>query len=169
MTSPETPDERDARVRHEEALRQEGARVERESLAGAASSLTEAAAVIARRADELENSARAQVLGLVRAIVHEVLRREVEAGRYDLEAIVRDCLRIARGVERGAVVHLNPRDHAAWTSTERNAAFTDVKVEWKADAAVSPGSCRLETPYGDVMREISLVAADVFAAVEGRR
>jgi len=33
---------------------------------------------------------------------------------------------------------------------------------------VEPGSCRLETPYGDVTRDLSMVVDDVFAAIDGK-
>lgn len=169
FSAPETAEERRERAGREEALRQEGARKERAAYEAPLAALARATELLDRRAAELEVHVKPQILELVRLVAAEVLRREVEAGRYDLEAIIRDCLALARGVERGCVARLHPADHAAWTAGERVKGFDNVKIEWRADPAVERGSCRLETPYGEVARDLSTVTADVFAALDGRR
>ena len=128
LTAPESAEERDQRLSREEALRQEGAARERAKFAAPLAALAQAADRLERRAAELETTVKPQIVDLVRSIAGEVLRREIDAGRYDLEAIVRDCLSLARGVERGTVAHLHPRDHAAWVSGERVKGFDGVKI-----------------------------------------
>ena len=139
-----TPDDHRERAAREDRWRQEGAASERSKLAPVAAALTAAAARVDAAAGRLEESTRAQILELVKAIVGECLRREVAEGRYDLAAIVRDGLKVARGVERGAV-RLQP------------------------DPSVERAGCRVDTPYGEVVRDLPSAVADVFAAVEGKR
>lgn len=157
--------ERRARAAREEALRAEGAR----SLEPLARALSAAAERIDAAAAALERDAKPQIVELAKAIASEVLGREVEAGRYDLEAIVGDALKIARGAERGVVVRLHPKDHQAAVASGALATREGVPVKLAADPSLAPGSVRVETPYGDVARDLAVVVADVFAAVDGRR
>jgi flagellar biosynthesis/type III secretory pathway protein FliH len=118
-----------------------------------------AAEEIARRGASLEERAVPRLVALAKA-----------EGRYDLERIVRECLALARGGERGAVVALHPADLAAaeeagWGRGEG----LPPAVVLKADPAVERGGCRVETPYGNVLREPAKAVQDVFAAVDGRR
>lgn len=138
-------------------------------LASAAAALASAATELARRAERMERESEPRMLALVKAIAAEVIRAEVKARGYDLTAIVRQALALARGVERGAVVLLHPDDHAAARSSALVAQIESPAVTLRADASVSLGSCRVETPFGTVTRDLSEAIADVLAAVDGRR
>lgn len=82
-------------------------------------------------------------------IARHLLRSELQAGRYDLERIVRETLH-ASGVGRGScVVHLNPADveklaHVAFRS--------GTKIE--ADPEVSCGDVHVSNEHGLLVRDI---------------
>jgi len=86
---------------------------------------------------------------LVLEIAREVLRSELDAGRYDLERIVRDTLSFANVGRGNCVVHLNPADAAALADIRFRAGTT---VE--ADADVARGDVHVTTPRGLLVREI---------------
>jgi flagellar assembly protein FliH len=164
-----TPDDHRERAAREDRWRTEGAASERAKLAPVSAALSAAAARVEAAAGRLEESTKSQILELVKAIVGEVLRREVADGRYDLAAIVRDGLRVARNIERGAVVRLHPQDYEAAAAGGVLRQFEGSPVRLQADPSVERAGCRVDTPYGEVVRELSAAVADVFAAVEGKR
>jgi flagellar assembly protein FliH len=147
--------------------RERGAQQEAAKLESALRALSEAAREIGRRAERLETDAEPALLALVKSIASEILRREIEEGRYDLASLIRSCLAVARGVDR-AVVKLHPADYdRAIGSTELAALGSHVVL--RADPAVERAGCRVETPYGTVARDLETAVGDVFAAVDGRR
>ncbi|MBL8695842.1 MAG: hypothetical protein JNJ88_17240 [Planctomycetes bacterium] len=158
-----------AAAAREEALREQSAMAERERCEPAAAALAAAADQIAQACRVLEERAEPLMIEIVKKIASEVLRREVDAGRYDLSGIVRDCLAAARGGDRGVTVCLHPTDLAASKENGWLRALENNGTKVRGDAAVGRASCRLETPYGTVTRDIGAVVADVFAAVDGRR
>jgi flagellar biosynthesis/type III secretory pathway protein FliH len=86
---------------------------------------------------------------LALAIASEILRMEVDAGRYDLERIVRETLADS-GVGRGnCVVHLNPKDR----ETLEGVPFRSGTV-LEADPEVAPGEVHVTTPQGLLVREL---------------
>jgi flagellar biosynthesis/type III secretory pathway protein FliH len=165
------PTQEDAKetAAREDRLRCEGTAAERAKLAPALAALAAASARLEGSAASLEERTKQQMVELVKAIVVEVLRREVAEGRYDLGSIVREGLRAARGVERGVVVRLHPQDYDAANAGGALAALANPTIQFQSDASVARAGCKVETPYGEVVRDLGAIVADVFAAVEGKR
>lgn len=102
---------------------------------------------LAREASDravIEDSTR-----LALAIAREIVRTEIDAGRYDLERIVREAL-TASGAGRGAcVVHLNPADVERLSGV----AFR-VATRLESDPEVAPGDVHVSTQRGTLVRDV---------------
>ena len=165
------PTQEDAKetAAREDRLRSEGTAAERAKLAPALAALAAASARLEGSAASLEERTKQQMVELVKAIVVEVLRREVAEGRYDLGSIVREgCA---------------PR--AAWSAESSCASIPKITTRPTPEAPSPPSrtqrsnpratrrcaraGCKVETPYGEVVRDLGAIVADVFAAVEGKR
>jgi len=114
--------------------------------------LTEAA----ERIDEAREAAQSEIgefaVQLGSEIACHVVKQEVDAGRYDLERIVRDVL-AASDVGRGhCTVHLNPAD----LELAQQYPFR-TGTEFEADPAINAGSVRVTTPQGLLVRDIDAV------------
>lgn len=169
FTSVPTRDEQMQQLARENALREDGAKREREKLEPLLCAMDAAAAGITTASVKFTESSKAHIVQLAKAIAEEVLRREVGAGHYHIPAIVDECLAIARGDDRGATICLNPVDYETVNSTDMLTINKRPNITLRADPSVERGCCRVETPYGDIVRNINDVVADVFAAVDGRR
>jgi flagellar biosynthesis/type III secretory pathway protein FliH len=94
--------------------------------------------------DELARTA----IELATSIARTLLRTEISAGRYDLEAMVREALAESASGRRPCVVHLNPADCAR---------LADVKFRsgtvLQADEGIAPGDVQVETSLGLLVRE----------------
>ncbi len=171
FAAPPDPRETAEIAARREEIRSQGARDERARLVPLVAALERGSLDLARSTERAEERAESRMLELVKAIALEVLRRDVEEGRYDLPRIVGECLAIARGVDRGVTVLLHPDDH----ETLRGSGGADTMVKesptlrFRSDPAVARGGCVLETPYGTVARDLETAIADVLAAVDGRR
>lgn len=165
------PDETEiaAAAAHLQQIKDDAARAERARLEPVLAAFAAASTQFAARLERLETDAKPQVLELAKAIAAEVTRRELDGGHYNLPAIVNECFAIARGVDKGAVVYLNEHDYETAITGGELRPFEKEGVTIKADAALTRGSCRVETPYGDVLRDTAAALADVLAAVDGRR
>jgi flagellar biosynthesis/type III secretory pathway protein FliH len=136
--------------RREGAAREEGLRAGRaEALRGAAGALDQAAA----RLDEARELAEARLAHTAAQLAVEVarvlLRREVRAGHYDLEAMVREAL-AASGVSRGrCVVHLHPADAAQLVAVPFRAG-----TELEPDEGVARGCVHVTTAHGLLVRDL---------------
>lgn len=154
---------------HDAAIREEATRGERQRLEPLVAALVAANTQLMRRVETLERDAKPQIVELAKAIGSEVVKREVEDGRYNLTAIVQDCFAIARGVEKGAVIYLNPGDYESAVAGGELRILEKENITIKPDTGLARGGCRVETPYGDVLRDMGAAVADVLAAVDGRR
>jgi flagellar biosynthesis/type III secretory pathway protein FliH len=86
---------------------------------------------------------------LVVEITRRILRKELEEGRYDIEAILRETL-ARSGVDReGCVVHLSPNDHARLEGVPFRAG-----TRLEPDPMVSRGDLQISTRQGLFVREI---------------
>lgn len=103
-----------------------------------------------------EQALASQAVELAVGIASELLRKELDAGRYDIGAIVREAL-VASEAGRGAVrVHLAPSDHARLdASTFRRG------TELIADPELRPGDVHVETARGILVREIDETLATI--------
>jgi flagellar biosynthesis/type III secretory pathway protein FliH len=118
---------------------------------GRSEAIAQAAGALDRAAEALElEHARAAKLAVEMAleIARVLLRREAQAGNYDLEKIVRETLAVS-GVDRGrCVVHLNPDDAKALESVPfRNGTVIE------PDISVARGNVQVSTPRGLLVRE----------------
>ena len=137
----------------EPALRAER---ERAHAAGRREALAELAEPVARMTAALEEVVASSEARLARsaadlafAIARTLLRTEVEAGRYDVAAMVRATLADA-DVGRGTcTVHLHPDDHARVADLPVRAGTTLV-----ADPEVPAGEVQVESALGLVVRSL---------------
>jgi flagellar biosynthesis/type III secretory pathway protein FliH len=148
---------REARARAQG--RREG---EREANAGAAAALSSAVERLdsAREAarDGLANTA----VDLAVEVVRTLLRVELEAGRYDLEGMVREALSFS-GVDRGkCVVHLHPQDAARLEGVRFRSGTT---IE--ADEGVARGSVHVTTPQGLLVRDLDEAVRSIAERLRG--
>ncbi len=98
----------------------------------------QAAALVARTAVDLAVE-----------IARTLVRSEIDAGRHNLEAMVREAL-AASGAGRGAcVVHLHPLDAAELADVKFRAG-----TALEADDAVLRGDVHVSTPQGLLVREL---------------
>jgi len=127
--------------------RAEGASAERER--GAAALLAAADRLDAHRVESDEAVAHTAV-ELAVEIARHLVAVEVQAGRHDVERIVRDVL-AASGVGRGeCVVHLHPDDTAALAGVAFRAG---TRIE--PDLGVERGEVQVQTPSGLFVRDLS--------------
>ena len=138
--------EREASERAREEGREAG---RREALEGAARALEAAVARIEAEREVALAALSAEAVDLAVAIARTLVRCEIEAGRADVERIVRDTL-AASGVGRGAcVVHLHPADAAR---LERVSFRAGTVIE--SDHEVARGDVHVTTPWGVLVRDV---------------
>jgi len=116
--------------------------------------------VAAQRIEEAREQAldalAEQSVELAIEIARAVLRREINAGNYDLEKIVREALSCS-GVERGScTVHLHPEDYAQLQDVSFRSG-TDLE----ADTHVARGDVHVSTPRGMLVRETDAALDDI--------
>jgi len=142
---------------------------ERGKLAGRGEAYENAALVLesaGQRFDALTEEARAEVgqtaLTLALEIAKRLLRAEVEAGRYDLEAVVREALAESGTGRRNCIVHLNPSD------LERLSEVTFRSgTELEADNSVSVGHVHVTTPDGLLVRDLDRAVEAIGERISG--
>jgi flagellar assembly protein FliH len=138
-----------------EAMKEAEARLQEERVGlGEARQAVEAAAEAIRNLRaEVIRTAEAQLVDLALAIAKKVLAQEIEGGRYKIEPLVQEALRLAPA-RRDVLVHLNPQDLAQYQqapTTGSNATGTGGptgNVKLVADPAVRRAQCLVETAEG---------------------
>ena len=138
-----------------EAMKEAEARLQEERLAMAqARQAAEAAAEAIRNLQaEVIRTAEVQLVHLALAIARKVLAQEIEGGRYKIEPLVQEALRLA-ATRRDVVVRLNPQDLARYQqapTTGSNATGTGGatgNVKLVSDPAVRRAECLVETAEG---------------------
>lgn len=132
----------------EQALLAREAEAEKARSVAAATALLDAAARLDAWRRELPARIEAQLVDLAVGIARKVLCQELQAGRYEVEPIVREAL-AGLDLRAGAVVHLNPDDlrRGGLAASE---ASSDQAVRYVADPQVGAGECFVETPEGTV-------------------
>jgi flagellar assembly protein FliH len=128
-----------------EAMKEAEARLQEERLAMAqARQAAEAAAEAIRNLQaEVIRTAEAQLVDLALAIARKVLAQEIEGGRYKIEPLVQEALRLAT-TRRDVVVRLNPQDLARY----QQASGAPGNVKLVSDPAVRRAECLVETAEG---------------------
>jgi flagellar assembly protein FliH len=119
--------------------------------------LTPALAALERAAADLQQARQAWLshweAGAVRlagAIAAKLVRQELSRQPEITLTLVREALELAAG-SPGIRLRINPEDHAALGAQVRTLIDTMSalgEAEVLADAAVSPGGCRVETRFG---------------------
>jgi len=142
--------ETDVERRLREQARAAGVRQgEREAQAGSARALNEAADQLAEERERLVEELPRTAVSIALAIAREILRAEVDAGRYDIENIVRDTLRHASSNHTPCVVHLHPEDAARLEGARFRAG-----VSIEPDEAVGRCCANVVTPQGLLVRDL---------------
>jgi flagellar biosynthesis/type III secretory pathway protein FliH len=131
----------------------EGAAKERERAARALD-----AAVLNLEAQRLEASeALAQTaVGLAVEIARELMAVELEAGRHNVERIVREALAAAGGGRGEFTVHLNPADAAALAGVPFRSG-----TRVAADPGIARGEVQVQTPSGLLVRDLEDALAEI--------
>ncbi|MFA6132737.1 MAG: FliH/SctL family protein [Phycisphaerae bacterium] len=119
---------------------------ERQALRQALSALQQAVEQVSALNKQILQEAEEQLLDLAVGIAGKVLQQEVDAGRYEIDPMVREaiaCLPLRQSV----VVRLNPQDlsrcrMAGATGSENSEAG---KTCFVADSTVLPGHCVVES------------------------
>lgn len=120
-----------------------------EAATGAARALAEAGERLDAFREEAGGRLAASAAELAVEIARRLLRVEVDAGRYDLERIVRETLAAASVERASCVVHLHPDDLEALHGVRFR---TGTRVQ--ADVGVARGDVHLETTLGLFVREL---------------
>ncbi|MCY2927539.1 MAG: FliH/SctL family protein [Planctomycetota bacterium] len=131
----------------------------------AATALLDAAARLDAWRRELPAKIESQLVDLAVGIARKVLCQELQAGRYEIEPIVREAL-AGLDLRAGAVVHLNAEDlrRGGLAPSEGDA---DQAVRYVADPQVAPGECFVETPEGTVEATVEHQLARVSEEFKG--
>lgn len=128
------------------SARQQGERLASER---AVKALDRAADALDKAREAATQTLSSQAVHLAVEIARTLVRAEIDAGRLNLEVIVREALH-ASGVGRGACeVHLNPLD-AAQLANVKFRAGTLIQ----SDETVRRGDVQVSTPHGLLVREI---------------
>jgi len=138
-----SPDGPDSLERERQVLE-----AERVALARARGALETAAARLADLQAQVLAEAEDHLLDLAVEIARKVIAQEIEAGRCDIEPIVRQALDRAPP-KRECVVHLHPDDLAALEKAGDGVADL-AHLRLVTDPSVGRGECVLETAEGTV-------------------
>jgi len=98
---------------------------------------------------------------LVAAVSSQVLRQELEAGRYNIERMVRDTLATAATGRSPCTVRVHPDDAQKLAAVPFRSGTS---VE--ADSEVAPGCVQVESAHGLVVREIEEILRQLRANLE---
>jgi flagellar biosynthesis/type III secretory pathway protein FliH len=102
----------------------------------------------------LSDALDAALPSLLQAIANDVLARELRLEPADVASIVASALDRAAG-EHAVAIRVHPTDHDAVASLE---------VTTIADAALTPGDCRIELRSGTIESSLQLRLQTVLAA-----
>lgn len=97
------------------------------------------------------------------AIAARIIRREIVQNHEIPLELVREALQLASGQQR-IIIRMNPADHAALAGKAEQIVRELGQVaetQLIPDAAVSPGGCRVETPYGAIDQQIETQLARI--------
>lgn len=110
-----------------------------------------------REARELSDRAVVEdTTRLALAIAREIVRTEVDAGRYDIERIVRESLAASGAGRAACVVHLNPADVERLAGVAFRAA-----TRLESDPEVPTGDVHVSTSRGTLVRDVDAALANL--------
>ena len=127
-----------------------------DAIASAAGALDKAS----ERLDEVVAQARGEVersaVELALEIARNLLKVEVDAGRYDLETVVREALDASGAGRANCTVHLNPRDLLRLEDVPFRAG-----TELVGDIAIPIGDVHVTAPEGLLVRDLDRAVASI--------
>jgi len=138
---------------------------ERAQLGSAAAALRAACEELRRQQADLRAEAEHQLLELAIEIARKVLMQEIQAGRYEIEPIIRAALARAGPAGGEVVVHLNADDLAR---CKLAGAQESAGLRLVADGAVQGGECVVHTGEGVVESRIESHVQEIERALEIR-
>jgi flagellar biosynthesis/type III secretory pathway protein FliH len=140
--------EAELEARRRETERQLAAR--RQDVEQAAQAIEQAAAELTRLRDGLLAEARASLPSLVAKLTGRILGRAIDAGDYEIDAIVREALKELP--PRGQIiVRMNPDDYAKSQLAGQGAGQSaSSAVQFVRDQNISRGGCVVESNEGRV-------------------
>ena len=115
----------------------------------AATAFGKAAEELGRVREEVQAQAGPAAVRLALTIAERILRRELAARGYDLEAIVREVLSAADAQRSDCVVRLHPDDVEAGAELGLRSG---TRIE--ADPGLRAGDVQVETPHGLLVRDV---------------
>jgi flagellar assembly protein FliH len=127
---------------------------ERRLLGEARTTLEKAAAAVRALEAGVLAGAETQVVELAVEIAGKVLMQELEAGRFQMEPVVREALRHVPA-RRDIVVRLCPQDAAAWVAAATAAPGAAPGLKVVADPALRRGDCIVETAEATVSATVA--------------
>jgi len=146
-----------------------------QQLAGGMAQINSARQALAAAADEFRR-AQEQLVGeleqnvvkLALEVAHKVLMREVQAGNYQIEAIIKEAL-LHVSVRKNVVVRLNPEDYAVCEMDQQSggAAPNAGDLHVIADPMVPRAACVLETSQGVVESSVEGHLDEISKALQG--
>ena len=118
--------------------------------------------------DELVRETEGHVVELALEIARKVLMQEIQAGRYEIEPIVREAL-LHVSVRKNVVAHLNPEDYAVCSmAREQSGKNNTGSVRFIADPTVPRAACVLDTSEGVVESSVEGHLEEVAKALKGQ-
>jgi len=143
---------------------QEGKNLAERGLVNVFRSLRGAAEGIRDLREKVMRESEDELLNLVIMVARKVILREVKADRSILEDMVRSA--VAGLSERDSVtVRLNPDDYAMITSGHGDYFRQELQsdqMHFKADAAVLPGNCQIDTELGTIDASIDAQLDEIY-------
>lgn len=120
-------------------------------LGSAIDAVTQAAEELEAQRQQIIRKAEGQMVDLAVNIARKVLMQEIQAGRYDIDPIVREALASVQQ-RQGALVRLNPSDLERCELARQGDESGTVK--FVGDASIPPAHCTIETVQGQVVSTV---------------
>ncbi len=139
---------------------------ERAQLHAACQALMEASCRLQEFRGDLVRDAESQLVDLATGIARKILMQEIEAGRHEIEPIVRAALaRVPQ--HQDVVVHLNPEDWARCPLAQpAEGEAPPEHVRFVADPEIGRAECVVETPEGIVESTLDAHLSEIGEALK---
>lgn len=118
--------------------------------------------------EQLVGELEEHVVELALNVSRKVLMQEVQAGRYEIEPIVKEAL-LHVSIRKDVVVHLNPEDYSACEMVKQQGggAGNAGDLHFVSDPVVPRASCVLETSQGVIKSTIDGHLDEITSALQG--
>lgn len=153
----------DASELMKKAQAQQDAQIARQ-LSQVMAALNEAAADLQEMQKRLMQDAEQQLLDLAFKIAGKILNQEIQAGRYEIDPIVRQAIS-GISTNQEIVVYLNPLDLARCKIVQDEGESLGY-LKFAADPSVEPAHCRVQTQSGTLTGGIDSQMEDLAEALK---